>query len=391
MNKITYNYQNLSPFKWYVLENFPFIEADFDAITEWQLFCKLGNEMNKIIDSVNLTGEQVETLTTAFNNLQNYVNNYFDNLDVQEEVNNKLNQMVTDGTLAQIINETIFNELNEKISQNTEDIKKLNSDMLLNNTKLLTDINNLDTKFSNHLTHINNSNLNNKYKVLLMPSGFKSSNTNIIDIYYNNNNFFSNFPIEKIKNNATNTWYIAPSGTDVNDGKSINTPKQSILSVLSDSDFINGDNIMLADGLYPFQNIKFFPNKSCNIIANKRAIVFGGVNSYWNISTDYSNIYYVDVTNISNVFDIKNVEHPIALKSTTSLEELSNTPNGYYNTGSRVYINPRNYNAPFNYIITRAYNLAIANIPVTNTSPITLYMENITFLGSEGGRICIII
>ena len=25
----------LTPFKWYVLENFPFIEADFEAITEW--------------------------------------------------------------------------------------------------------------------------------------------------------------------------------------------------------------------------------------------------------------------------------------------------------------------------------------------------------------------
>lgn len=138
MNKITYNYQNLSPFKWYVLENFPFIEADFDAITEWQLFCKLGNEMNKIIDSVNLTGEQVETLTTAFNNLQNYVNNYFDNLDVQEEVNNKLNQMVTDGTLAQIINETIFNELNEKISENTLNISKNTTDIeLLNSEKTI--------------------------------------------------------------------------------------------------------------------------------------------------------------------------------------------------------------------------------------------------------------
>ena len=43
-----FKYINLSPFKWFVLENFPFIEADFDALTEWQLFCKLGKEINKI-------------------------------------------------------------------------------------------------------------------------------------------------------------------------------------------------------------------------------------------------------------------------------------------------------------------------------------------------------
>ena len=103
MNKFGYN--KLTPFKWFVLENFPFIEADFDALTEWQLFCKLGKEINKIIDSQNLVGEQAENLTNAFNNLKNYVDNYFENLDVQDEINNKLNEMAESGTLQEIIAE----------------------------------------------------------------------------------------------------------------------------------------------------------------------------------------------------------------------------------------------------------------------------------------------
>lgn len=98
-----FNFNKLSPFKWFVLENFPFIEADFDALTEWQLFCKIGKEINKIIDSQNIVGEQAETLTNAFNTLKNYVDNYFNNLDVQDEINNKLNEMASDGTLANII------------------------------------------------------------------------------------------------------------------------------------------------------------------------------------------------------------------------------------------------------------------------------------------------
>ena len=70
-----FNFKNLTPFKWFVLENFPFIEADFDALTEWQLFCKIGKEINKIIDSQNIVGEQAEALTSAFITLKNYVMN----------------------------------------------------------------------------------------------------------------------------------------------------------------------------------------------------------------------------------------------------------------------------------------------------------------------------
>lgn len=103
MNK--FNYKNLTPFKWFVLENFPFIEADFDAISEWQLFCKLGKEINKIINNENTLGIQVENVTNAFIDLQKYVENYFENLDIQEEVNNKLNEMAQSGELANIIAE----------------------------------------------------------------------------------------------------------------------------------------------------------------------------------------------------------------------------------------------------------------------------------------------
>ena len=126
MNK--FNYTNLTPFKWFVLENFPFIEADFDALTEWQLFCKLGKEMNKIINSENTLGTQVENVTNAFIDLQNYVNNYFDNLDVQEEINNKLNEMAQDGSLANIINQEIFTDLNTKITNLQDEINDIKTE-----------------------------------------------------------------------------------------------------------------------------------------------------------------------------------------------------------------------------------------------------------------------
>ena len=93
----------LPPFKWFVLENFPYIEDDFDALTNWQLFCKLGKEMNKIVEKCNLTGEQVERLTNAYNELKAYVDNYFENLDLQEEVDTKLDEMAESGELAELV------------------------------------------------------------------------------------------------------------------------------------------------------------------------------------------------------------------------------------------------------------------------------------------------
>lgn len=49
------------------------------------------------------TKETVEDYIARFVALKDFVDNYFDNLDVQEEINNKLDKMVEDGTLQEII------------------------------------------------------------------------------------------------------------------------------------------------------------------------------------------------------------------------------------------------------------------------------------------------
>lgn len=102
-------YNKLTPFKWCVINNFPFIEADFDAITNYQLFQKVVEYLNKTIDTTNLLGSEVERFS-----------NYFDNLNVQEEIDNKLDEMANDGTLQEIITNYInlksvlaFNNINE--------------------------------------------------------------------------------------------------------------------------------------------------------------------------------------------------------------------------------------------------------------------------------------
>ena len=73
---INFNYNNLTPFKWYIIENFPFLEDSIDGPTNYTLLCKLGDEINKNRDAINSIGMNAEELTNAFNSLKNYVDNY---------------------------------------------------------------------------------------------------------------------------------------------------------------------------------------------------------------------------------------------------------------------------------------------------------------------------
>lgn len=93
----------LTPFKRWVIQEFPFIEEDFDAITNYQLYSKIVEYLNKVIANEKLLEQSNNELIDAFNSLKEYVDNFFDNLDIQEEVNNKLDEMADSGQLTDII------------------------------------------------------------------------------------------------------------------------------------------------------------------------------------------------------------------------------------------------------------------------------------------------
>lgn len=86
-------------FRNWVLQNFPFLEDDFDALTDYELFCKIVEYMRKSLEKI----EEYRVEIDAFSKQLNEFQNYFDNLDVQEEINNKLDEMAESGELTDII------------------------------------------------------------------------------------------------------------------------------------------------------------------------------------------------------------------------------------------------------------------------------------------------
>ena len=95
---------SLSPFKrmCVTVGNLP--SSFMESMTYYEALCWLYNWLDKtVIPAINTEGEAITELQNAFTTLENYVNNYFDNLDVQEEINNKLDEMAEAGELTDII------------------------------------------------------------------------------------------------------------------------------------------------------------------------------------------------------------------------------------------------------------------------------------------------
>ena len=81
------NYKELSYFKRWTLENYPFIEADFDAITEYQLYCKIVEYLNKCIYNIKLMETAVDEVVQQIEDLREYVDQYLKDItEVLEEV-----------------------------------------------------------------------------------------------------------------------------------------------------------------------------------------------------------------------------------------------------------------------------------------------------------------
>lgn len=95
------NYKDLQPFRFWCQKVLPL--AYDDSLSYYELLCKVVDYLNKTMEDVGVLEGDVTELHEAYKKLQEYVNNYFSTLDVQEEINNKLDAMAKDGSLTELI------------------------------------------------------------------------------------------------------------------------------------------------------------------------------------------------------------------------------------------------------------------------------------------------
>lgn len=92
------DYTNQKPFRFWCQKVLPLVYDD--SISYYELLNKVIHYLNNVIKDVSAMGGNINDLLDAFIKLQNYVNYYFDNLDIQSEVNNIIDQMIKDGTFS---------------------------------------------------------------------------------------------------------------------------------------------------------------------------------------------------------------------------------------------------------------------------------------------------
>ena len=120
------SYTELKPFRFWCQKVLPLVYDD--SLSYYELLCKVVDYLNKTMEDVDNMNTDMDTLYSNFqefqegtfriyNELVDYVNTYFDELDVQEEIDNKLDAMVTSGELVTILQPSIADEVSTWLSE----------------------------------------------------------------------------------------------------------------------------------------------------------------------------------------------------------------------------------------------------------------------------------
>lgn len=106
-------YSNSQPFRFWCQKVLPLVYDD--SLSYYELLAKVVKYLNNMMSDLNLMESDIEALHTAYAQLETYVNEYFDSLDIQAEVNHKIDEMAENGFFDDILT-PLFNEYTASVN-----------------------------------------------------------------------------------------------------------------------------------------------------------------------------------------------------------------------------------------------------------------------------------
>lgn len=317
-------------FRNWILENFPFLEDDFDALTDYKLFCKM-------MEYVKQFAKDNEEFKVKLADLQNQI----DNLDIEDAVNAKLDEMVTDGTLADLINQEIFGELNTKV-----------------NNAIQTEIDDYNSlvKFNNY------TNKPLKYGKLNYPTEFSDIPFNIYRA--NDRKIYDDVDLSKYDSN--NIYYV--DYDNGNDTTHTNDTFKTIKGALTYVNTLSGGSYKIICKTYRFcrgelsgenaTNEEYVMNNSIIIepydLTKKILISPEQRGLSW---TQSGTLWTTTRAGVNGVFNLQKQNGFGMYEQLTKVESLSdceNTNKSWYLSGSTLYVHTENNEEPtFNTYMVR--------------------------------------
>ena len=109
------DYTELRPFRYWCQKVLPLVYDD--SLSYMELLCKVVDYLNKTMHDVDTLHTDVVQLHAAYIQLQQYVNAYFENLDVQPEIDKKLDEMAESGALLNIVKPSVIDSVNNWLAE----------------------------------------------------------------------------------------------------------------------------------------------------------------------------------------------------------------------------------------------------------------------------------
>ena len=113
-------YSGQSPFRYWCQMALPLTYDD--SLSYYELLNKVVTYVNNTIEDVANAETNISRLSEAYDNLQKYVNDYFDDIDIEAELRNVLDKMALDGSFDVILNPLIAQQLPAIVADQIVDV-----------------------------------------------------------------------------------------------------------------------------------------------------------------------------------------------------------------------------------------------------------------------------